>query len=134
MADGKPGLYMFGHGASLVDPYAVLFLFTKKPISGTAGSNNFSRYNNPEYDRIVEAMGPLPADDPKFFELAVQAMDWYWKDVIDIPLVQFLHRIPYNQTYWTNWPTEANPANGFNGAFWHHTGLVITTNLKKAGA
>ena len=22
MADGKPGLYMFGHGASTVDPYA----------------------------------------------------------------------------------------------------------------
>ncbi len=77
-------------------------------------------------------MGPLPADDPKFFELAVQGMDWYWKDVIDIPLVQFLHRIPYNQTYWTNWPTEANLANGFNGGFWHHTGMVVTTNLKKA--
>ena len=27
MADGKPGLYMFGHGASLKDPYAALELF-----------------------------------------------------------------------------------------------------------
>jgi hypothetical protein len=61
-------------------------------------------------------------------------MEWYWKDTIDIPAVQFLHRIPYNQTYWTNWPTEANPANGFNGAFWHHTGPVVVVNLKAAEA
>ena len=27
MADGKPGLYMFGHGASLKDPYAAFELF-----------------------------------------------------------------------------------------------------------
>lgn len=124
MADGKPGLYMFGHGASLIDPYAVLYLFTL--------SSTFSRYKNPEYQKIIDDLGPLPADDPKFNELAVQAMEWYWKDVINIPAVQFLHRIPYNQTYWTNWPTEANPANGFNGAFWHHTGMIVATNVKKA--
>ena len=27
MADGVAGLYMFGHGASLIDPYAALELF-----------------------------------------------------------------------------------------------------------
>ena len=27
MADGKPGMYMFGHGASLKNPYAALELF-----------------------------------------------------------------------------------------------------------
>jgi ABC-type transport system substrate-binding protein len=137
MADGKPGLYMFGHGASLVDPYAAFELYHSRfatPIGTTAGNNRFSRYVNPEYDKVVDEMAPLPAEDPKFFEAAVKAMEIYWRDVIDIPVVQFLHRIPYNQTYWTNWPTEANPANGFNGAFWHHTGLVVTTNLKKAGA
>jgi ABC-type transport system substrate-binding protein len=132
MAEGKPGLYMFGHGASLVDPYAVLFLFTKKPSGTTAGANNFSRYNNPEFDKIVEEMGPLPADDPKFQELALQAMEIYWKDQIDIPVIQWLHRIPYNQTYWTNWPTADNPALGFNGAFWHHTAPLVITQLKAA--
>ncbi len=47
MADGKPGLYMFGHGASLVDPWAVFELWTIKPRGNTAGSNNFSRFANP---------------------------------------------------------------------------------------
>jgi ABC-type transport system substrate-binding protein len=134
MADGKPGFYMFGHGASLKDPYAVFFLFTKKPAGNTAGSNNFSRYNNPEFDKVVTEMGPLPADDPKFQELAVQAMEWYWKDMIDIPVIQWLHRIPYNQTNWTNWPTAANLGPGVNGAFWAHTGHLVITNLKKAAA
>jgi hypothetical protein len=29
-------------------------------------------------------MGPLGSDDPKFTELATQAMEIYWRDVIDI--------------------------------------------------
>lgn len=137
MADGKPGLYMFGHGASLIDPYAALELFNSKfssPIGSTAGGNHFSRYENPEYDAIVDAMAPLQSDDPEFTNLAVQAMEFYWKDVIDIPVIQWLHRIPYNQTYWTNWPTEANPSIGCNGAFWHHTGMLVITSLKATGA
>ena len=137
MADGKAGLYMFGHGASLLDPYAAFELYHSRfasSIGTTAGNNRFSRYNNPEFDKIVDAMAPLPADDPKFMELFLQAMEIYWRDVIDIPVVQFLHRIPYNQTYWTNWPTAANVANGFNGAFWHHTGLIVVTNLKAVEA
>jgi ABC-type transport system substrate-binding protein len=134
MAEGKPGLYMFGHGASLKDPYAVFFLFTKKPSGNTAGSNNFSRYNNPDFDTVVEQMGPLPADDAKFQELALQAMEFYWNDQIDVPVIQWLHRIPYNQTYWTNWPTQDNLAAGTNGAFWAHTGHLVITGLKKAAA
>jgi ABC-type transport system substrate-binding protein len=135
MADGVPGLYEFGHGASLVDPYAAFELYHSKfaaAIGTSAGNNRFSRYNNPEYDKIVDAMGPLPADDPEFHALAVQAMEWYWKDTIDIPIAQWLHRIAYNQTYWTNWPTTTNLAAGTNGAFWAHTGMLVITNLKPA--
>ena len=115
MADGKPGLYMFGHGASTVDPYAVLDLYSSrnaKPIGTTAGNNSFARYSNPEMDALLETMAPLSADDPAFQEAAAKAMGIYWKDTIDCPIIQWLHRIPYNQTYWTNWPTAANPALG----------------------
>jgi ABC-type transport system substrate-binding protein len=137
MADGKPGLYMFGHGASLLDTHAAFELYHSRyaaPVGTTAGNNRFSRYSNPEYDKLVDEMATLPASDPRFEELAIQALEWYWKDVIDIPVVQFLHRIPYNQTYWTNWPTETNPAAGFNGAFWHHTGPIVVVHLKAVEA
>jgi peptide/nickel transport system substrate-binding protein len=135
MADGKPGLYMFGHGASLKDPYAALELFHGRfsaAIGTSAGNNRFSRYSNPEYDAILDEMAPLSSEDPKFQELAAQALGIYWRDQIDVPVIQWLHRIPYNQTYWTNWPTTANPAMGTNGAFWAQTGLLVITSLQKA--
>jgi len=136
MADGKPGFYMFGHGASLKDPYAAFELFHSKYSAGigtTAGNNRFSRYKNPDYDKLIDAMAPLPDTDPKFQDLAAQAMEVYWKDTIDIPIIQWLHRIAYNQTNWTNWPLASNLANGTNGAFWAHTGHIVVTNLKAAG-
>ncbi len=135
MMDGKAGLYMWGHGASLRDPYAALELFHGKysaTIGTTAGSNRWSRYKNPEYDKLIDAMAPLPSDDPKFQEYATQAIGIYWRDTIDIPIIQWLHRIPYNQTYWTNWPTKDNLAAGTNGAFWAQTGMLVVTGLKAA--
>jgi peptide/nickel transport system substrate-binding protein len=135
MADGKPGLYMFGHGASLKDPYAAFELFHGKysVAAGTvAGNARFSRYKNPEYDKILDEMAPLGSEDPKFQAGAVKLMEIYWKDTIDIPIIQWLHRIPYNQTYWINWPTASNIAGGTNGAFWAHTGLLVVSQLKAA--
>jgi len=135
MADGAPGAYMFGHGASLLDPYAAFELFHSRysaAVGTSAGNNRFSRYANPEYDAILDEMAPLGSDDPRFHELAVQAMEIYWRDTIDIPIIQWLHRIPYNQTYWTNWPTADNLAGGTNGAFWAFTGLIVVTQLQAA--
>ena len=135
MADCKPGLYMFGHGASLKDPYAAFELLHSKysaAIGSTVGSNRFSRYKNPEFDKLLDDMAPLDSEDPKFKENAVKLMEIYWKDTIDIPIIQWLHRIPYNQTYWTNWPTKDNVAGGTNGAFWAHTGMLVITQLKPA--
>jgi hypothetical protein len=75
-------------------------------------------------------MDPLGADDPKFQDKAAKLLEIYWKDQIDIPIIQWLHRIPYNQTYWTNWPTQDNLSTGANGAFWNHTGMLVITQLK----
>ena len=135
MSDGVPGLYMFGHGASLKDTYAAFELFHGRysaSIGTSAGNNRFSRYKNPEYDAILDQMAPLSSEDPKFQELAVKALEIYWKEQIDIPIIQWLHRIAYNQTYWTNWPTADNLAMGTNGAFWAQTGLLVVTSLHQA--
>jgi len=135
MSDGVPGFYMFGHGASLKDPYAAFELFHGRysaSIGTSAGNNRFSRYKNPEYDAILDQMAPLSSDDPKFKELAVKALEIYWREQIDIPIIQWLHRIAYNQTYWTNWPTKDNLAMGTNGAFWAQTGMLLVTSLHQA--
>jgi hypothetical protein len=74
-----------GHGASLKDPYAAFELFHGKysaEIGTTAGTNRWSRYNNPEYDAILMMVLLLTI---QFHELAVQAMEIYRRDQIDIP-------------------------------------------------
>ncbi|MEO1019640.1 MAG: ABC transporter substrate-binding protein [Pseudomonadota bacterium] len=137
MADGAPGFYMFGHGGSLKDPYTTLEMYHSKftaPQGTSTAIGRFSRYENPEYDAILDEMAPLSSDDPRFRELAAQALDIYWRDQIDIPIIQWLHRIAYNQTYWTNWPTEDNLSLGMNGAFWAFTGMPMIAHLKSAGA
>jgi peptide/nickel transport system substrate-binding protein len=137
MNDGVPGLYLVGHGASLIDPFDTLELYDGKysaPIGTSAGNGRYSRYNNPEYNAIMAKMAPLSADDPEFQKLAAEALGIYWRDVIDVPVIQWLHRIPYNNTYWTNWPSESNLSYGENGAFWAHTGLVEVLALKATGA
>ncbi len=135
MADGAPGLYMFGHGASLKDPFATLDFFNSRN-AGTAGepvgAYQFARYSNPEYDDILNAMSVIPSDDPAFEGLATQAIEIYWRDQINVPVIQWVHRIAYNQTYWTNWPTAENVGVGVNGAFWHKTSPLVVTNLKAA--
>jgi peptide/nickel transport system substrate-binding protein len=137
MIDGKAGLYMFGHGAGLIDTYATWELYNGKfsaPINTTSGSNHLSRTNDPEFSALNDAMAPLASDDPEFTKLAIQCQEIYWEKTLDVPIIQWLHRIPYNQTYWTNYPTVANPGIGCNGAFWHHTGMLVITNLKATGA
>jgi peptide/nickel transport system substrate-binding protein len=133
MADGKPGLYMFGHGASVIDPYATLLLYHSKnatPLNTSAGNNAYARYKNPALDKLTDAIGLLAPGDPKIVDLFNQAITIYWTDMIDIPIIQWLHRIPYNQTYWTNWPTQDNPY--LNGAFWHWTFPLLVLGLKAA--
>lgn len=137
MVDGKPGLYLFGHGASLYDPFEALNLFHGKysnTIGSAAGNNRFSRYKNPEFDAILDEISPLDSNDPKFQEGAAKALGIYWRDTIDVPVIQWLHRIPYNNHYWKNWPSATNVAGGTNGAFWAHTGLLVITGLQPSGA
>jgi len=136
MVDGKAGFYMFGHGASLFDPFEALNLFHGRysnVIGSSAGNNRFSRYSNPEYDALVDAIAPLDSQDPAFIEGAAKALGIYWRDVIDVPVIQWLHRIPYNNHYWTNWPSAENVGLGTNGAFWAHTGLLVIAGLQPSG-
>ena len=134
MVSGAEGLYLFGHGASLVDPYAVLEMFHSRhsPPADQPAGIDFARYANPAYDQIVDAMALLPADDPRFQSLAAQAMEIYWREVINIPLMQWMNRIPYNQTYWTNWPTADNPAMGTSGGIWSLTAPLLVAGLRPA--
>jgi len=129
MTQGMARSFMFGNGGSVRDPYFTLRLYHSRFVrpTGTA-AEIFWRWQNEEYDRIVDQMGQTAPDDPQLLVLFRQAMEIWIEELPSIPLVQWYHRIPHNETYWTNWPTAANPY--INSAYWHTSFLLVLLGLK----
>ncbi|MGC9522336.1 MAG: ABC transporter substrate-binding protein [Anaerolineae bacterium] len=125
-------LHFFGHGGSVADPYVTMSFYHSQwqtPTGENCG-NNRPRWANEEYDAIVEEMSRTPMDDKeKMQELFTQGMEIWFRELPEVPLVQWYHRLALNTTYWTNWPTEDNP---YNTALWHCTALLTMINLEMA--
>ncbi len=47
-----------------------------------------------------------------------------------MPIAEFYHRIPFNMTYWTNWPSPKAPY--APPTFWADTGYLLLLGVKKA--
>jgi peptide/nickel transport system substrate-binding protein len=123
---GDADTIFFVHCGSLSDPYETLrHLHSRfaRPIGERVPDIiASSRYENPEYDAIIdemEVMEPSP-DDPEYMDLAKQALEIYLDDMPSIQLAEELHAVVFNTTYWEGWPTAANdhmapypPWNGF---------------------
>ncbi|MGH2534489.1 MAG: ABC transporter substrate-binding protein [Thermomicrobiales bacterium] len=124
---------LFGHGGSVSgDPYFTLRLFQSK-TEAVPGSHqvNFTKWNNAEYDAIVDEMYVTPPDDQEtLLEQFHRAMEIWLPALPDLPIQEWYHRIPMNTTYWTGWPTAEDLY--VNGAFWHLTFQLILNRLKAA--
>ena len=111
-------IWLAGTAASgVVDPFGTLERFSSKyymPV-GQPTQNAF-RFRNAEFDAVLEEMSLTPASDPGYMGLYLSAMEIWLDNLVTAPIQQWLHRIPYNTTYWTGWPTEENVS--VNGAFW----------------
>ncbi len=71
-----------------------------------------TRYNNPEYDAIIDDMLVIqPSTDPDsdYMKGAIAALDMMLADLPEINLLEELHVITFNQTYWTGWPSAEDP-------------------------
>jgi len=78
---------------------------------------NFAHWKNAEFDKIADEMFAVdPADKARMIPLFRRAMEIWIPELPDIQLVQNFHRIPWNTTYWKNWPTADNAY--VNGASW----------------
>lgn len=131
MADGTATIFLFGHGASIADPFDTLDLYHSRNYRPTGEAGGIQpRWKSEEYDAIINEMSAMApsADDPKYMELYLKALEMYLDNLVDCPIQQWLHRMPMNQTYWTNWPTVDN--NYVNGAFWHQTFPLILNKLQ----
>ena len=123
---------IYGHGGSVNEPYNTLKLYQSASMAVPGGHQvNFAKWKNADYDKLVDEMFSVaPTETAKITEIYKKAMAIWLPELPDIQLVQLHHRIPWNTTYWKNWPTEVNPY--VNGAHWHLTFPMVLWNLQPA--
>jgi peptide/nickel transport system substrate-binding protein len=104
------------HCGSLSEPYETLKDLHSRwaaPIGETCPSIiACTRYSNPdEYDALIDEMESMPGslDNARYMELTNQAVDIYLRDMPELMLLEELHVVVFNETYWTNWPGDENP-------------------------
>jgi len=119
---------------SVVDPFATMERFTADHAlaKGTTLPGNpnqpAGRWKNQAYTDLVNKIGQLVPGDPQIQPLFQQALEIYQRELPAIPLYQQLRLVPYNTTYWTNWPTKEN--NYFHPPNWWMSFLRIVTEIK----
>ena len=101
-----------------------------KPVGEKADQNQW-RWKNEPYSALVDQIGVLPLGDPKIDDLFVQAMDIWMGELPVIPVTQAKKIIPFNNTYWTNWPSST--VTYIHPPTWWQSTHVIIHNLKPAG-
>lgn len=73
---------------------------------------NSFRYQNPEYDAIVDemlvALGEN-ADQETLVEIFSRGMEIWYADLPVTPLTQAPALVPFSTTYWEGWPNAENP-------------------------
>jgi peptide/nickel transport system substrate-binding protein len=120
-SDGRAMLHLFGHGGSVKEPWYTLNMYHSQwwtPTGENCGQNR-PRWKNEEYDGYVEEMSRTSPDDTeKMQELFDKAMEIWYRELPEVPLVEWTHRTPHNTTYWTQWP---NFDDQYNSSFWHLT-------------
>jgi peptide/nickel transport system substrate-binding protein len=112
---GEFDLHLWVHCGSTYDPWLTLEHYHGKyaapPGEPVSGLRTYTRYANPELDEILnqmEAMQPSP-DDPEYVDLVRQALVIYFRDLPDISLGYENQAFVMNTTYWTGWPSAADP-------------------------
>ncbi|GIK29959.1 MAG: ABC transporter substrate-binding protein [Chloroflexi bacterium] len=117
---GNFDLHLWVHCGSTYDPWLTLEHYHSKYSAAEGEPTNnlraYTRYANPELDALLdtmETMVPSP-NDPAYMDLVSQALAIYLRDLPDITLAEELQVIPFNTTYWTGWPSAADPySHGF---------------------
>ena len=129
ISQGVARAFIMGHPGSVREPHFTLSFYHSRFVrpTGTA-AEHFWRWRNAEFDALVDSMGAQTTDSPHMALLFRAAMEIWLRELPSIPIVQWYHRVPFNETYWTNWPSAENPYT--QNAFWHRTWLLVLLNLR----
>lgn len=117
---------------SVNEPWASMDTFNIRWAQPTGTRTQFNgwRWKNQAYSDIVDEIGSLPLGNPQIDDLFVRAMVIWLEELPIIPITQARKLIPFDTTYWTNWPTRRN--NYFQAPTWWNNAHVIIHNLVPA--
>lgn len=119
---------------SVSDPYATTVLFHAReavPLGQRATLGNpAGRWKNDDYSKLIDEIGKLAPGDAKIDPLFHQAIEIFQRELPAFGLYQQLRLVPYNTTYWTNWPTKEK--NYFHPPNWWMSFLRVVLELKSA--
>lgn len=127
---GRTDLVLFGHGGSIFDPEDTMLLYHSKfyrPVGEI--TPRFARFRNRRFDELTDQAGLLPVNDPKLRPIVREAFGIWADEVVEIPIAQWYHRVPFNTTRWTGWPTSANPYQSPTCSYW--TTMMVVHGLTK---
>ncbi len=103
------------HCGSAYDPWQTLqnyhSRYASPPGQKSTNARAPTRYSNPEMDAVLnqmEAKQPSPSD-PQYMALVRQAATLYLREMPELTLAEELHVVTFNTTYWTGFPSAADP-------------------------
>ncbi len=132
MYSGNAELILWGHNGGTFDPYDSLDMFHSryyKPVGQS--TDKFSRWHNPEFDKLADSVGTYPPNDPAIRPLVKRAFEIWMDQAVVIPIGQWYNFIPLNTDRWTNWPTATNPYAPLTNSHW--TAPLVVHGLKAKG-
>jgi peptide/nickel transport system substrate-binding protein len=119
---------------SVADPFTTLNAWHQSravPVGErTDYDRGAGRWANEEYSAIVDEIAQLEPGDPAIEEKFREALDIYLAETPAFGLYQQVRIVPYNQTYWTNWPTAEN--NYIHPPNWWMTTHQVLLNIEPA--
>lgn len=96
-----------------------------EPSSGFyANTQRWNTENAQAYSDVVAQMLDYPPGDPMQEELFLEAMEYWLEDMPALPIAQAIKLVPFNEAYWTNWPTADNPYIQ-PATWWQSTHLIL---------
>jgi peptide/nickel transport system substrate-binding protein len=80
-----------------------------QPAGSVQTPRNWSRWSNPELDKIIEQIRGVSFEDPKGVELGQEFVKLAVKEMPIIPLMSYNVFTMMDETYWTGYPTAKDP-------------------------
>jgi peptide/nickel transport system substrate-binding protein len=113
--DGSEHVWIEPHCGAAQEPFPTFSHFMTRfsapvgKITGYRWAN--TRYENPEYDALLEQMESMSpsADDPKYIDLFRKAVTIWLRDLPEIVISEERHVWTYNTRCWKGWPSAENP-------------------------